>query len=137
MIESVQMKTEPAVATVAEETKTISAETAAPVAEERQHETRSEPESALSKHQTHAPTLDCERCFEAHIGFAAVLAQEVSEDGGRTVERRLALGNLKAAEWHARALGKTELAERIRAARHKFAESDDASAVAELLSSEI
>lgn len=90
-------------------------------------------ESLLPSDATHAPTLACTRCLEGHIGFAAVLAQEVSEDSSRLVERRLALGNLKAAEWHARSLGMQVLADRVRDARHAFADGDP-SKVVELLS---
>jgi len=89
--------------------------------------------SLLSPDATHAPTLACTRCLEGHIGFAAVLAQEVAEDGSRLVERRLALGNLKAAEWHARSLGLPLFADRVRDARHAFADGDP-SKVLELLS---
>lgn len=85
---------------------------------------------------THGKTIACERCLEGHIGYAAVLAREVAEDPARAVERRLALGNLKAAEWHACALGRTDVAAQIREARHKFAEGD-AEAVVALLSLEI
>jgi hypothetical protein len=85
---------------------------------------------------THANTLACERCCEAHVGFAAVLAQECAEDGARLVERRLCLGNLKAAEWHARALGRPDLAAKVREARHRFADGDTG-AVAALLGVEI
>jgi hypothetical protein len=85
---------------------------------------------------THGKTLACERCLEGHIGYAAVLAREVAEDPARAVERRLALGNLKAAEWHACALGRPDVAAQIREARHKFAEGD-ADAVVALLALEI
>ena len=79
---------------------------------------------------THANTLACERCCEAHVGFAAVLAQECAEDAERLVERRLCLGNLKAAEWHARALGRDALSATIREARHAFAAGDPAPVLA-------
>lgn len=85
--------------------------------------------SLLPAEPTHAPTLACTRCLEGHIGFAAVLAQEVAEDGDRVVERRLALGNLKAAEWHARSLGFPELSDKIRDARHAFADGDPSKVV--------
>jgi len=85
---------------------------------------------------THGRTLACERCWEGHVGYAAVLAREVAEDPGRLVERRLALGNLKAAEWHARALGRPDVAALVREARHKFADGD-AEAVVALLALEI
>lgn len=78
---------------------------------------------------THANTLACERCCESHVGFAAVLAQECAEDAARLVERRLCLGNLKAAEWHARALGRPDLAAKVREARHAFAAGDPAPVV--------
>ena len=79
---------------------------------------------------THANTLACERCCEAHVGFAAVLAQECAEDAARLVERRLCLGNLKAAEWHARALGRDAIRATIREARHAFAAGDTAPVLA-------
>ena len=85
---------------------------------------------------THGRTLACERCWEGHVGYAAVLAREVAENPGRAVERKLALGNLKAAEWHACALGRPDVAAQIREARHKFADGD-AEAVVALLALEI
>ena len=85
---------------------------------------------------THGRTLACERCWEGHVGYAAVLAREVAEDPARAVERRLALGNLKAAEWHACALGRPDIAAQVRDARHKFADGD-AEAVVALLALEI
>lgn len=85
---------------------------------------------------THGRTLACERCWEGHVGYAAVLAREVAEDPARAVERKLALGNLKAAEWHACALGRPDIAAQVREARHKFADGD-AEAVAALLTLEI
>lgn len=85
---------------------------------------------------THGKTLACERCWEGHVGYAAVLAREVAEGPARAVERKLALGNLKAAEWHASALGRPDVAARVREARHRFA-AGDAEAVVALLGIEI
>ncbi len=79
---------------------------------------------------SHEPGLACERCLEGHIGYAAVLAIEVAEDASRIVERRLCIGNLKAAEQHARALGRDALRATIREARHAFAAGDPAPVLA-------
>ncbi len=79
---------------------------------------------------THANTLACERCLEGHLGYAAVLSIEAAEDSSRVVERRLCLGNLKAAEQHARALGRDALRATIREARHAFAAGDTAPVLA-------
>lgn len=76
------------------------------------------------------PGLACERCLEGHLGYAAVLAIEVAEDPARVVERRLCLGNLKAAEQHARALGRDAIRATIREARHAFAAGDPAPVLA-------
>lgn len=75
---------------------------------------------------SHEPGLACAACLEGHLGFAAVLAREVDEDRSRVVERRLCLGNLKAAEWHAVALGLADLAATVRDARLRFVGGDSA-----------
>ena len=86
--------------------------------------------------QTHGKTIACERCLESHLGYAAVTAREFAEDPTRIFERRLTLGNLKAAEWHASALGRPDVAAWVREARHKFADGD-AEAVVALLALEL
>ena len=86
--------------------------------------------------QTHGKTLACERCLEGHLGYAAVTAREFAEDPTRIFERRLTLGNLKAAEWHASALGRPDVAAQVREARHRFA-AGDSDAVVALLGIEI
>jgi hypothetical protein len=85
---------------------------------------------AAAPPSSHEPGLACERCIEGHLGYAAVLAAEVAEDASRIVERRLCLGNLKAAEQHARALGRDALRATIREARHAFAAGDPAPVLA-------
>lgn len=86
--------------------------------------------TASAPQASHEPGLACERCLEGHLGYAAVLAIEVAEDSSRIIERRLALGNLKAAEWHARALGVPQFAAAVRKARHAFAAGDPAPVLA-------
>ena len=64
--------------------------------------------------------LACPRCLEKHVSAAIVYANEVFEDPTRQAERMMLIGNLVAAEDHARALNLVDLAMRIRGIRSAF-----------------
>lgn len=64
--------------------------------------------------------MACERCLEKHVGQAYIYAREYAEDASRLVERMLCVANLGCAGEHALALGRKELAGRVKAARLAF-----------------
>lgn len=67
--------------------------------------------------------IACRDCLGKHLAKAAVLAEEVREDGSRSTEKWMAVGNLSCAEDHARALGQHDFSKQIRAARKRFMQS--------------
>ena len=70
--------------------------------------------------------LACEFCLEKHVAVAQVYAVEYAESPeDRTAERLLCFAHLACAEEHARALGRTDFADKLAAARTAFMERGD------------
>lgn len=70
--------------------------------------------------------LACEFCLEKHVAVAPVYAVEYAESPeDRTAERLLCFAHLSCAEEHARALGRTEFADKLAAARTAFMDRGD------------
>lgn len=67
--------------------------------------------------------LACEFCLEKHVAVAPVYAVEYAEaPKERNAERLLCFAHLACAEEHARALGRTDFADKLAAARTAFME---------------
>lgn len=67
--------------------------------------------------------LACEFCLEKHVAVAPVYAVEYAESPKeRTAERLLCFAHLSCAEEHARALGRTDFADKLAEARTAFME---------------
>lgn len=69
--------------------------------------------------------LACEFCLEKHVAVAQVYAVESAENADRTAERLLCFAHLSCAEEHARALGRTEFADKLAEARAAFMDRGD------------
>lgn len=70
--------------------------------------------------------LACEFCLEKHVAVAQVYAVEYAENQkDRLAERLLCFAHLACAEEHARALGRTDFADKLAAARAAFMDRGD------------
>ena len=115
-----------------------------PVCKKRMHEAETAANATASEVVVQIPAvsvlaregghpLACEYCLEKHVAVAAVYAVEYAENKAeRTAERLLCYAHLACAAEHARALGRTDFADKLARAADASSASGDFTAVLDL-----